>query len=332
MVSLRLQNLPGPLLPLDAMSRPHVFRWILDVDPLWPLPPESDNRSPPERPLTQQWAAGESAQASLKYLSPTERSKVLRFHFSKDAKLSLASCLLKRRAIVDVCAVPWFKARIGEDENRKPCHIPDLGAEKTLEFNISHHGTLVALAGCEGSSIKVGIDVVTVNWEKDYASVVKEGFEQWVKTYEAVFSDREIDDMVHYTPSQTASARETTLAKIRHFYAHWCMKEAWVKMTGQALISPDLKDLEFREVSTPQPAGQLGWSSEWGETFSGVEIWYYGKKLTSAQMVIQAFRDDYMVAVAASAPSVELSPYKILDLEKDVLPQEDVFPLCSDLG
>lgn len=59
---------------------------------------------------------------------------------------------------------------------------------------------------------------------------------------------------------------------------------------------------------------------EWGETSRDTEIWFYGEQVSTVTMEIQAFRDDYMVAVAASDRGVNLSPYRLLDIEKDVLP------------
>ncbi|KZF21519.1 4'-phosphopantetheinyl transferase [Xylona heveae TC161] len=44
-------------------------------------------------------------------------------------------------------------------------------------------------------------------------------------------------------------------AQLRLFYAHWCLKEAYIKMTGEALLAGWLKELEFRNVRPPKPAG-----------------------------------------------------------------------------
>ena len=43
------------------------------------------------------------------------------------------------------------------------------------------------------------------------------------------------------------------------------MKEAYVKMTGEALLAPWLKDLEFLNVRTPRHANELNLESEYGE-------------------------------------------------------------------
>ncbi len=43
-------------------------------------------------------------------------------------------------------------------------------------------------------------------------------------------------------------------AKLRRFYTFWALKEAYVKMTGDALLADWLRVLEFRKVRAPRPA------------------------------------------------------------------------------
>ena len=204
-----------------------VLRWVVDVVPLWQLPPFPNS----DRPLTHQWAPNRAVQATLDRLSQDERAKVLRFHFVADAKMSLASCLLKRRAISTICEIPWSRATVSEDSNRKPCYLPIEEGGKTLEFNVSHHGGIVAIVACEDKSTKLGVDVVSMNWNKDVEAVRTGGFEAWARTYEAVFSDSEVQDIINFEPEGRPSGQERIAEKIRHFYAHWCLKEAYVKMT-----------------------------------------------------------------------------------------------------
>lgn len=122
------------------------------------------------------WANSKDATFALGLLSDEQRAKITKFYHIRDAKLSLRSSLLKRAAIAQDCQVPWSDARIGQDNNRKPCYHPPHPQGKKLQFNISHHGTIVVLAGCLGEETQVGIDVVSMHWEKDIAMVLKEGF------------------------------------------------------------------------------------------------------------------------------------------------------------
>jgi len=55
----------------------------------------------------------------------------------------------------------------------------------------------------------------------------------------------------------TVSSTPLIASKLRNFYAHWCLKEAYIKMTGEALLAPWLRDLEFRNVRPPAAASSL---------------------------------------------------------------------------
>ena len=296
------------------------FRWLLDVQSLWPAPVEGSSK--PQS--TAHWASGTAAQHALALLPDGERARALRFYWPNDAKLSLGSNLLKHRAIADTCRVPWSEATVSEGANKKPCYKPLNPSSKSLEFNVSHHGSLVALVGCPGASVQLGVDIVKMNWEKDYTTVMKDGFEAWANVYEMVFSDREIRDIAGFVPPTRGLHQEEIRAKLRHFYAHWCLKEAYIKMTGEALLASWLKDLEFRNVEVPLPASQMHASGQiagdWGQTCGDVEIWFYGKRVTDVRLEIQAFREDYMIATASSCVDIALPAFKELDLERDVYP------------
>lgn len=296
-----------------------VFRWLLDVGPLWPYPPDRGQRI-----LTkQQWATTQSAKTALSLLPPDEQDKVLRYHFARDAKLCLGSCLLKRKAISEVCQVPWPEIIVGQDSNRKPCYTPEDLTDNSLEFNVSHHGSLVALVGCSGESTPLGIDIVKLDFERDYNMVMQEGFPSWIRTYEAVFSDREMNDIAQYVPfTSPEGPREAVRAKLRRFLAHWCLKEAYVKMTGEALLAPWLKELEFHNVQVPLSAKHSSHGGgDWGQTCNDAETWFRGKQLTDISLELQAYQEDYMLATAVSSPAARLCPFEELDYERDIYTQ-----------
>lgn len=95
-------------------------------------------------------------------------------------------------------------------------------------------------------------------------------------------------------------------------------------MTGEALLAPWLKELEFRNVQVPLPHSHLPPDTqrgdEWGQTCSNVEIWFRGHRVTDVTLEIQAFREDYMIATASSSIAVHISAFKELKLEGDVCP------------
>ena len=302
------------------MHEINIFRWLLDVQPLWPAPVGGSEGLQ----STAHWATGTTAQHALTLLADSERARALRFYRPSDAKLSLGSNLLKHRAIANTCQVPWSDALSSEGAHKKPCYKPPDPTSKGLEFNVSHHGSLVALVGCPGDSVRLGVDIVRMNWEKDYTTVMREGFEAWANVYEMVFSDREIKDIAGFVPPTQRTQQDEIRAKIRHFYAHWCLKEAYVKMTGEALLASWLKDLEFRNVEVPMPVSQMHASGQvegdWGQICGGVEIWFYGRRVTDVKLEIQAFREDYMIATASSSMETELAVFEELDVERDVYP------------
>lgn len=287
-----------------------VIRWLVDVDQLWP-----QTSSSATRPLTVYWAPDEAVQTALNRLPQDEKAKVLRFHFTSDAKMSLASCLLKRKAITQICEVPWHEANVTLDNNKKPYFVP--GGEKTgktVALNVSHHGGLVAVAACPGSATKLGIDIVSMS-QANIATVARQGFETWVRTFEAVFSDRELNDIVHFVPPESCDPQAEIATKLRHFYLHWAMKEAYVKMTGEGLVARWVKDLEFLNVRTPKHANELNLESEYGEALCDVEIYLYSKRVDDVKLEVQAFRDGFLV-VAASDRSINFLPYTFLGFEE----------------
>ncbi|KAL8753376.1 MAG: hypothetical protein Q9184_005439 [Pyrenodesmia sp. 2 TL-2023] len=298
------------------MAPPEVFRWVLDVQPEWPC--QDAFRS--GRDAAPRWAQEPETKHALMLLPVHEQEKVLRFYHIRDAKLSLGSQLLKHCAIVRACKVRWPESIVSKDVNHKPCYIPAGGTNRQMEFNVSHHGSIVALVGSADNDIRLGVDVVQVDPSKDIPRVRQEGWSSWVDTYEAVFSNQEVQDIVSWEPSQHFSEEDTIKARLRHFYAHWCLKEAYVKMTGEALMATWLKDMEFRNVQVPEPTIGLP-STEgnpWGKSWPDVEVWLRGSKMADVKMELQAFRDDYMVGTAVSSLKASLLPYEIVDLQRDV--------------
>ncbi|KAL8946300.1 MAG: hypothetical protein Q9222_007284 [Ikaeria aurantiellina] len=296
-----------------------IFRWVLDVEPEWPC----SETIRPGRDAASRWAAEGDNQWVLDLLLSEEREKVLRFYHVRDAKLSLGSQLLKHCAIVQTCQVTWPESIITRDENHKPCFIPNDARQKQMEFNVSHHGSLVVLAGCARSNVQIGVDVVQIDLSKDIPKVRAEGWSSWVSTYEAVFSAQEVQDMVTWEPPQSLSGEALLRAKLRHFYAHWCLKEAYVKMTGEALMASWLQDMEFRNVQVPRSAGEMPGApsdSEWGEVFAGVEIWRDGRQVAGIRVELQAFREDYLIGIAVSDLVLPLSAHRMIDLGRDIYP------------
>lgn len=348
---------------LPVMANRAVYRWLLDTAQLWPAPASNPNGY--SITSTENWATGDASRA-LSVLPPEERAKVLRFRRPQDAKLKLGSYLLKHLAIVRSCGIPWSKTVISVADNGKPCYNPPEDAqEQTVQFNVSHHGAVVVLVGRAGPGPRLGIDVMSVNWDKDRRSVAREGFESWVRIFQDVFSEREVADMISTIPdiytledSTSVSLKEVAergasykiegeelivqmpdgmeqrispdarlKARLRLFYTFWSLKEAYVKMTGEALMANWLRELEFRNVLMSQTSKQLQSTGLWGGIVSDVEVWLKNVRESKTRMEVQAFGEDYIISTAVEGDEGEglaapgdFEPWKVLSLEEDLYP------------
>ena len=188
--------------------------------------------------------------------------------------MSLASHLLKHLVIHELGSVPWALSTVSRDGNGKPCFSPSNGMGTPLEFNVSHQAGLVPLVASASPEVEVGIDVVCVNERSDDATILKDGLFAWIDMHAEVFSRHEVhymkydaenlslpikidaegnskdviakcqrrDEQVFWTTSsgtlQELNADVIIDAKLRRFYAFWCLREAYIKMTGEALLAP----------------------------------------------------------------------------------------------
>ena len=234
-----------------------------------------------------------------------------------------------------------------------------------MEFNVSHQAGIVSLIAVVGKSgVKVGTDIVSVNERivNDYRHIDKDGFFEWVDIYNEVFAPSEIHFIKlgnfenlelggignvagfgSYTLSrcqwrnqllELKKGGETVKvdsnlvidAKLRRFYAMWCLRETYVKMTGEALLAPWLKELEMFDVKVPAVKhGVLPDSLEEGEIIKSFRIHFKGKLVTDVKMELTALGRDFMIGGAINIPSgvdgsdLEMGTWTQLDLEADVL-------------
>lgn len=283
--------------------------------------------------------------------------------------MSLASALLKRGFIVKTLGVPWHSIRFGRKGHPvhgKPCYLLPNGTPAPVEFNVSHQAGLVALLGSQIPGFELGVDIVCVNERDDYRTIDKEGFAQWVDIHEEFFSEDELFDMKYKVDDvqlldgtlvgadelgrhdrccsrdrqlsiMLKNGQQRTLdsglivdAKLRRFYTFWCYKEAFIKLTGEAMMASWLRQVEFRNVRAPKPGTVARCSTyrTWGERVNDLEIWLHGRKLGDVNMEIQAFDENYMIATAVRSSrklgNEVASKFKALNLERDL------FPLASE--
>ncbi|XTI83046.1 4'-phosphopantetheinyl transferase [Cenococcum geophilum] len=332
---------------MDQLEIPAITCWLLDTRSLWP----GDN-------------IDHSASEALELVSPEERENAKRKYHIADAKMALGSALLKRLFVSKSLGLPWLDIRFGrkgDPKHGKPCCLLPDGSTAPIEFNVSHQAGLVALVGCQIADMELGADIVCVNERNDYRVIDQDGFDGWVDVYQEIFSAEESWDMKYNTDpfklldgtelspadvgrNDRCCTRDKELtvvlksgeerrfssdllidAKLRRFYTFWCYKEAFIKLTGEALLAKWIKNLEFRNVRAPV-AGTIARCStlgSWGERVDDVEVWLHRKKLEDVKMEIQAFEENFMIAIAAKPssklPFNDFPKFASLNLEQDII-------------
>jgi 4'-phosphopantetheinyl transferase len=290
-------------------------------------------------------------------LSSAERTDVLRYYHVKDAKLSLGSALLKRLVIAQCCCcsrandndnsdpVSWASATAVRDERTKPVfyHPPGSGVQPLL-FNVSHQAGLVVLFAVEGAAAgtQIGVDVVcpSERRSRDLENIQNEGWAQYVDVHSSVFSPGETERLKNLPFSSSAATTTTSSSTssmiqggpfvpadklLAYFYALWCLREAYIKMTGDALLASWLQELDMRHFAPP------GETSPDDEAASGLRISFGVYPVTDVDMRLEWFLGrEYMIATAVRRAGKNV-PAEFEVGEFEVLEMEHVLAMAEDL-
>lgn len=120
-------------------------------------------------------------------------------------------------------------------------------------------------------------------------------------------------------------------AKLRRFYAMWCLRESYVKMTGDALLAPWLRDLEILDMQAPaaHPEANESISLLQGECLKSENINFKGRRVRDVYMDLSAIGQDYMIArcVRFSERTELANPQDTLSREWKELQLQDILPL-----
>lgn len=245
-----------------------------------------------------------------------------------------------------------------------------------VEFNVSHQGYITALAGCqipisndaEASSVgaslsssfaipQLGIDITCTNdptrrraagsaSQDSYQPKTENDLQSFIDIFAEVFSSREIQDMKNRSssssPSVGAMQEEQKFTSINHrlrlFYTYWALKEAYIKMTGEALLAPWLRDLEFVDVEVPEPAATLpsSTSSSFGKPQITTKARLEGRDIENVRLETVGFEKDYIFATSArgggfgaessgdgsgsGGEKKRWDDFRLIDIERDVAP------------
>lgn len=254
---------------------------------------------------------------------------MLKYFFVRDAKMALASHFLKHYVLSKTLGLPWSATHLTRDAHGKPVHTSPDGS-RPVEFNVSHQNGVVALAAVAGwdgpGPVDVGVDVVCVGEraDRDHKMIAAEGWARFVDMHADVFGRSETADLKAVSPP--LSGRAATDAHLRRFYALWCLREAYVKMTGEALLAPWLHQLEFQAVRAPEP---LPASAELVQSAADPpqalirdhEVLFQGRRVDDANICLRSLGADYMTATAVRTPASkedalgwELGPFETLEL------------------
>ncbi|KAK0730058.1 hypothetical protein B0H67DRAFT_560642 [Lasiosphaeris hirsuta] len=326
-----------------ATIKPVLVQWILDTRTWWPE-------------VTETRQLETHAARALALLPAAERTSALKYYHVRDARMAIASSLLKHFVIAKLApSVPWHATTVTRDARTKPIYLDPSTGLSPVAFNITHQAGIVALIGAaQGPSlppIELGIDIVSPaeRRARDHDLIQSEGWARFVDMHADVFAPQEASYLKYQVLSAvpglvpSGAAPEAVVdAKLRAFYALWALREAYVKMTGEALLAEWLRDLEFRRFRPPAPtpawevpAREEGGAGEGAGEDGGrgpvygaqvvrnTEIRFRGKRVEDVNLCLRAVGPDYMICTAVRTPgdpavglAWRLGPYEALSLEE----------------
>lgn len=310
---------------METGSNSEIIQWLVDTRDLWPEVAE-----------TKQLETFPSAARALAVLPEAERTAVLKYVFARDAKMSLASHLIKHYIVSRVGGVPWKETTLTRDARTKPVYVDPRTGRQPVAFNVTHQAGVVALIAVAAGDVDVGIDVVCTSERRtrDHAMIMErdDGWSRFVDMHADVFALAEANHLKfavlsRATLPRTATPEDLLDYKLRCFYTLWCLREAYVKMTGEALLASWLGELEFREFEPPPRPSGVGHAAGdlQGDDESVVrdhEIWFQGRLVDNANVCMRSLGPDYMVCTAVRTPaekekalSWELGPFKVMKIE-----------------
>lgn len=267
---------------------------------------------------------------------------MLKYYFVADAKMALASHLLKHWVVSKYCGVPWRETRLTADKNKKPIFEDGAGRQPVV-FNVSHQAGLVALVAAHGyggdggdsSKVGIGVDIVCVSerQRRDHQMIRAEGWAKFVDMHADVFGRSEaaylktgLSGLPAHAALRTDEARRDY--GLRAFYTLWCLREAYVKMTGEALLAEWLGDLVFRGFAPPAPGTAFVQSREddgAGLVVRRHDVVFKGREVDDANICIRSLGPDYMTCTAVRTPERkedalgwELGPFEFLAVDEIV--------------
>lgn len=154
-----------------------------------------------------------------------DKEVIGRFVFKRDAKNAMVGRYLTKKFVSEATGLAWKDIKILRDSVHNKPYFPN----SKVQFNISHSGDFVTLAG-EIGNINVGVDLMKIELQR--CTTIPEFFRLMAKQFV-----KEEWDVVN---SQKSDAKQMAA-----FYRFWCLKESFTKATGTG-ITVDLQKIRFK--------------------------------------------------------------------------------------
>ena len=289
--------------------------------------------------------------AGLRALPPESRTKVVRYHFAADRRLSLGSALLQRwllcRHYAPYSSLALVPIHI-DPQSGRPSHAapaaPEPGLLRSgygavLDYNASHHrptvagqrcvvamGALTATAAAAAAGhqdvsaagpeqARIGVDVVPTTYDR--GGNAQDFVDNYCSSSAGVFTAHEV---------VTITAHVSLADRVRCLYLVWALKEAYTKATGTGVVT-DLTRIEFRRVTLFDPRRRWRDAQLWIDGVDRSPAWYF--EVTFLPIVPGDGADGggggdgiYLAVCAPRAALTEddmAGDWRALDVDRDIL-------------
>ena len=184
--------------------------------------------------------------------------------------MSLVSKLLKRYLISSLTNTPWELSTPTRNADTKPNFVLPDGTEPLI-FNVTHQAGIVGVCAALNppQGLQIGMDIVYPAERRahDIEIMSNSGLRGFMEIYQSVLCAKELDALC-------AMGLADPDEKLRYFYTLWCLREAYVKMTGEALLASWLGDLEMRHYAPPEVVADEG---------DKLEVWFGGNMVRNVR-------------------------------------------------
>lgn len=196
-----------------------------------------------------------------------EKTRIGRFHFKNDAKLSLVGRLLMRKSVAETLAIPSDQVRLSRTPKKKPyLDMPTEHAKLPgYNFNVTHSGDYVLLVS--SPSTLIGVDVADIRPPLSatipgFFDLLRDNFtdEEWkdiLKADYVKFAETSVCPKTGKTihPFGDIRSLPDEHTQLHMFHRYWSLKESYIKAIGIGLgLKGGVKSLSFASDHNLTPA------------------------------------------------------------------------------